>query len=117
MPTTTGAVLITQDSTTVPITLPDNLDDKLTVMRSVIRCSTVGWVGLTRQWDMWIDDDGVHEHDVNQLASRLAHRYGHTGYLIHGPVLITGHDADTTVPLTDDALTALTAALHDLTRQ
>ena len=115
MTSTPGALLITPDGDLLDINLPTTSSERLTVMYSVIRCTTVDVVALTSRMDMWIDDEGIYNHPVNPLATLLARRFGFTWQPYHGPVLITGGaDADgDTVPLDRDKLLALLTALND----
>ncbi|CAC36550.1 DUF3846 domain-containing protein [Streptomyces sp. NRRL_B-16638] len=113
---TPGALLITPEADIVPIDLPANSHERLTVMRSVIRCARVDVVALTSQMDMWLDDEGIYNHPVNKLASLLAVRFGFTHQPYHGPVLLTGgadNDGET-VPLTKDKIVALLTSITDL---
>ncbi|MFD7408771.1 DUF3846 domain-containing protein [Streptomyces sp. NPDC059866] len=113
---TPDALLITPEADIVPINLPANSDERLTVMRSVIRCDRVDVVALTSRLDMWIDDEGLYNHPVNKLATFLAIRFGFTHQQYHGPVLLTGGvDADgDTIPLTKDKAVALLTSIADL---
>lgn len=116
MTRTPGALLITPEADIVPVNLPADTDNRLVVMRSVIRCERVDVVALTDQVDMWLDDDGLYNHPVNKLATLLAVRFGFTWQEYHGPVLLTGGaDAEgETVPLTKDKILALLTSLEEL---
>ncbi|MFI6658051.1 DUF3846 domain-containing protein [Streptomyces sp. NPDC050523] len=112
---TPDALLITPEADIVPIDLPEG-DNRLIVMRAVLRCDRVDVVALTDQLDMWLDDEGLYNHPVNKLATLLAIRFGFTHQQYHGPVLLTG-GADTdgdTVPLTKDKAVALLTSIADL---
>jgi hypothetical protein len=114
--TTNTAVLLTPEADIVPITLPVDGDDRLTVMRAVIRCDRVDAVALTSRLDMWLDDEGLYNHPVNKLATYLAVRHGFIWQKYHGPVLLTGgadHEGDT-LPLTVDQVRALLTSLGDI---
>lgn len=117
MGTTPGALLLTEDWQIAEISLPASTQDRLVVMRAVLRCDRVDVVALTTELDMWIDDEGLYNHPVNAPATFLARRYGFTWQPYHGPVLLTGGaDADgDTLPLTRDKLMALLAAISDIT--
>lgn len=111
------ALLITCDKQIVPINLPTG-DTLLAVMYATLRCTTVDVVAVTKQWDMWIDDEGLLDRrPVNPLATMLAHRFGHTGYRIHGPALIAGRSEDKTRPLTADSLSGLHGTLAELSTE
>ncbi|MEU4499218.1 DUF3846 domain-containing protein [Streptomyces sp. NPDC023998] len=113
---TPGALLITPEADIIPVNLPADTDNRLVVMRSVIRCERVDVVALTDQVDMWLDDEGLYNHPVNKLATLLAIRFGFTYQDYHGPVLLTGGaDAEgETVPLTKDKVLALLTSLEEL---
>ena len=113
---TPGALLITPEADIVPVNLPADTDNRLVVMRSVIRCERVDVVALTDQVDMWLDDEGLYNHPVNKLATLLAVRFGFTWQEYHGPVLLTGGaDAEgETVPLSKDKVLALLTSLQEL---
>jgi hypothetical protein len=110
-----GALLLTEDWQIVEINLPGN-EHQLAVMYAVLRCRAVDVVALTSQLDMWIDDEGLYNHGVNEAATLMARRYGFTWQAYHGPVLLTGgaDENGDTVPLTRDKLRALLAALGDV---
>ncbi|MHB9857628.1 DUF3846 domain-containing protein [Streptomyces sp. YIM S03343] len=110
------AILITPEADIVPINLPDNPDRRQAVMRAVIRCDRYDLVALTTRLDMWIDDEGIYNHPVNQLATLLAARHGFTWQKYRGPVLLTGGaDEDGgTLPLTPDMVSALLASVADI---
>ena len=110
------AILITPEADIVPITLPDNPDHRQAVMRAVIRCDLYDVVALTTRLDMWIDEEGIYRHPVNQLATLLAARHGFTWQKYHGPVLLTGGpDQDgETLPLTPDMVRALLTSVADI---
>ena len=113
--TANTAVLLTPEADIVPITLPTDTKDRLTVMHSVIRCRHVDVVALTTRLDMWLDDEGLYNHPVNPVATYLAKRHGFTWQQYHGPVLLTG-GADgegETLPLTVDQVRALLTSLPD----
>ncbi|MCZ4098090.1 DUF3846 domain-containing protein [Streptomyces sp. H39-C1] len=112
---TPGALLITPEADIIPIDLPGS-DDRLVVMRAVIRCERVDVVALTNRLDMWLDDEGVYNHPVNKVATLLAMRFGFAWQEYHGPVLLTG-GADSegeTVPLSKDGLLGLLTSLDEL---
>ncbi|NUK55484.1 DUF3846 domain-containing protein [Streptomyces lunaelactis] len=113
---TPGALLITPEADIVPVNLPADTDNRMVVMRSVIRCERVDVVALTDQVDMWLDDEGLYNHPVNKLATLLAVRFGFTWQEYHGPVLLTGGaDAEgETVPLSKDKVLALLTSLEEL---
>lgn len=114
--TTNTAVLLTPEADIVPITLPVDGRDRLTVMYSVIRCRNVDVVALTSRLDMWVDDEGMYNHPVNPVATFLAARHGFTWQKYHGPVLLTGgaDDEGETLPLTVDQVRALLTSLGDI---
>ncbi|MFE1613002.1 DUF3846 domain-containing protein [Streptomyces sp. DT197] len=114
--TTPNAILLTSDGHIVPINLPEAAQDRQTVMRSVIRCSTYDCVALTSNLDMWLDDEGLYRHPVNPLATTLARRFGFDWQDYHGPVLITGgaDQEGTTLPLHEDRFATLLTSLQSL---
>jgi len=107
------AVLLTPEADIVPITLPVDGDDRLKVMRAVIRCDLVDVVALTSRLDMWLDDEGLYDHPVNVAASLLAARHGFAWQPYHGPVLLTGgpDDEGETLPLSVEEVRALLTSL------
>jgi hypothetical protein len=42
---------------------------------AAIGCQRLDVVRLTNQLDMWIDDEGLYNSDINPLATRLAHHF------------------------------------------
>ncbi|MFJ4879886.1 DUF3846 domain-containing protein [Streptomyces sp. NPDC088745] len=116
MTITPSALLITPEADIIPVDLPNNSGDRLTVMYSVIRCRNVDVVALTDRLDMWLDDKGLYTQPVNPVATALARRFGRTYQSYHGPVLLTGgaDEEGETVPLSKDKVLALLASLTDL---
>jgi hypothetical protein len=121
MAKTPSALLLTCDAQLVEIDLPFGHDDKSSaerraVLRAALRCDRFDVVSLTRQWDMWIDDDGLYNHPVNPAATALARRFGFTHQRYYGPVLFTGGpDAEgNTLPLLRQQLIGLLLTLQDL---
>ncbi|MEU5109618.1 DUF3846 domain-containing protein [Streptomyces sp. NPDC021354] len=116
MSRTPDALLITPEADIVPINLPADVESRLTVMRSVIRCDSVDVVALTSQMDMWLDDEGLYNHPVNKLATLLAFRFGFMSQKYYGPALLTGGaDAEgETVPLSKDKIVALLTSIEEL---
>lgn len=112
----TTAILITPNSDIVPINLPADPAERQAVMRSVIRCNLYDVVALTTRLDMWIDDEGIYRHPVNELATALARRHGFNFQPYHGPVLLTGGaDEDgETLPLNEDMVRALLISVLDI---
>ncbi|MFE1230285.1 DUF3846 domain-containing protein [Streptomyces sp. NPDC058745] len=110
------ALLITPEANVVPVDLPSTSRERLTAMYSVLRCSYVDVVRLTTQLDMWLDDEGLYNHPVNEAATMLAARFGWTHQAYHGPVLLTGgaDEEGNTLPLDTDKARALLTALADL---
>jgi hypothetical protein len=110
------AVLLTPEANIVPITLPVDGDDRLKVMRAVIRCDLVDVVALTSRLDMWLDDEGLYNHPVNKLATALAARHGFAWQPYHGPVLLTGgaDDEGETLPLSVEQVRALLTGPGDV---
>jgi hypothetical protein len=115
MTTAPTALLLTGDGAIAEINLPTT--NQLTVMQAVLRCDRVDVVALTTRMDMWIDDEGIYNHEINVPATLLARRYGFCYQAYHGPVLLTGGaDAEgDTLPLTPERLRALLTALQDTT--
>ncbi|WP_186782454.1 DUF3846 domain-containing protein [Streptomyces sp. CBG9] len=113
--TTPNAILLTSDGCIVPINLPETAQDRQTVMRSVIRCSTYGYVALTSNLDMWLDGED-YRHPLNPLATTLARRFGFDWQNYHGPVLITGgaDQEGTTLPIHENRFATLLTSLQSL---
>ncbi|MFG3133711.1 DUF3846 domain-containing protein [Streptomyces tendae] len=121
MPRSPSALLLTCNAQLVEIDLPIGHDsessaERRAVLRAVLRCDRFDVVALTRQWDMWIDDEGLYNHPVNPAATALARRFGLTHQRYHGPVLLTGGpDAEgSTLPLLRQQLIGLLLTLQDL---
>ena len=121
MPKIPTALLLTCDAQLVEIDLPFGHDcksgaERRAVMRAALRCDRFDVVALTRQWDMWIDDEGLYNHPVNPAATALARRFGFTHQRYHGPVLLTGGpDAEgNTLPLLRHQVIGLLLTLADL---
>lgn len=121
MPFIPTALLLTCDGSLVDIDLPVDLDSRTgayrrAVLRATLRCERFDVVALTNQWDMWIDDEGMHNHPVNPGATALAQRFGFVFQLYHGPVLLTGgpNAHGNTMPLLKDQLLGLLTTLQDL---
>lgn len=112
-----AALLITTDGRTLPITLPDTPEDRLTVMKAVLCCHDVEAADLSNQQTMWVDETGgmygQHRRTLNVVASALADRHGVTGG-IRGPALITGTSDKGTVALTAEDVAAIEAAVTEL---
>ncbi len=117
MPTIPNAVLITLDGNTIPLTLPDTPEDRLTVMKAVICCHDVEAADLSDRWAVWVDEYGGmlghHRRPLNVVASALADNHGVTGG-IRGPALITGRSEKGTCPLDEDGVAAVVAAVEEL---
>lgn len=117
MPTTPNAILIGTDGHATRITLPDDPDQRATVMKAVINCYGIEAVDLTNRWAMWLDETGgmlgQRRRSLNPVASAVANQYGVAGG-IRGPVVITGTSAKGTGPLAEDDLTAIEAAIREL---
>ncbi|WP_260608971.1 DUF3846 domain-containing protein [Streptomyces sp. WAC 01325] len=103
------------------IDLPFGHDDesdaeRRAVMRATLRCDLFDVVALTRQWDMWIDDEGLYNHPVNPAATALARRFGFTHQAYYGPALLTGgpDSEGNTLPLLKQQLVGLLLTLEDL---
>ncbi|MEU9291298.1 DUF3846 domain-containing protein [Streptomyces sp. NPDC048275] len=116
-----SALLLTCGAQLVEIDLPFGHDsessaERRAVLRAALRCDRFDVVSLTRQWDMWIDDEGMYNHPVNPAATALARRFGFTHQHYHGPVLLTGGpDAEgNTLPLLRQQLIGLLLTLEDL---
>ena len=111
-----NAILITAEADIIPIQLPTDPADRQAVMRAVIRCNLYDLVALTTRLDMWIDEEGLYRHPVNELATLLAARHGFNFQPYHGPVLLTGGaDEDgETLPLNIDMIRALLTSVHDI---
>ncbi|MFF5011474.1 DUF3846 domain-containing protein [Streptomyces phaeochromogenes] len=116
-----SALLLTCDAQLVEMELPfghdsDSSAKRRAVLRAALRCDRFDVVPLTRQWDMWIDDEGLYNHPVNPAATALAQRFGLTHQRYYGPVLLTGGpDAEgNTLPLLRQQLIGLLLTLQDL---
>lgn len=111
-----NAILITPEADIVPIQLPTEPAERQAVMRAVIRCDLYDLVALTTRLDMWIDEEGLYRHPVNELATALAARHGFNHQPYHGPALLTGGaDEDgETLPLNIDMIRALLTSVHDI---
>ncbi|MGW1966386.1 DUF3846 domain-containing protein [Streptomyces sp. NPDC001935] len=117
MPPSPTALLLTCTGSLAEIDLPFGRDGRSSADRSaVLRCERFDVVALTTQWDMWIDDDGLHSHPVNVAATALARRFGFVFQLYHGPVLLTGSpDAEgNTLPLLKEQVLGLLRTLQDI---
>ncbi|MFE9881926.1 DUF3846 domain-containing protein [Streptomyces sp. NPDC005784] len=115
------ALLLTCTGALAEIDLPFGRDgrssaDRSAVLRATLRCERFDVVALTTQWDIWIDDDGLHNHPVNAAATALARRFGFVFQLYHGPVLLTGGpDAEgNTLPLLKEQVLGLLRTLQDI---
>ncbi|MBI0294476.1 hypothetical protein JBE04_08270 [Streptomyces sp. PRKS01-29] len=116
MTTTPNAILINLDGHTVRITLPDDPDQRATVIKAVTNSHDLEAVDLTTNWAMWLDETGgmlgQHRRSLNPVATLLANRYGvHGG--IRGPVVITGTSPAGTVPLTAEDLANLESVIGE----
>ncbi|MFP8960013.1 DUF3846 domain-containing protein [Streptomyces nanhaiensis] len=110
----TNAVLITNDSHVVPLTLPAAPDDRLTVMNAVLGSHGVEAADLTDHWTMWVDESSaMYRRPVNALASAVLDRYGVPGGIC-GPALITGRSRKGTCPLDADGVAAVLGVLGEL---
>jgi hypothetical protein len=66
---------ITVDGSVQKVEMPKNAI--LTGLYAAIGCDAVDVVRLADQLDMWIDDDGLYNAQVNPLATKLAHHFQH----------------------------------------
>lgn len=109
MPSSPNAVLITTDGHTIPITMPDDPEQRYTVMKAVICCYDVEAADLGDRWTMWVDETGGmlghYRRKVNVVASALADRHDVIGG-IRGPALIAGRSEKGTCPLDADGVAA-----------
>jgi hypothetical protein len=114
---TPDALLITPNGDVVEIDLPADTRSRLTVMYSILRCSAVDCVRPTSAIDMWIDDEGLynHEDEPNIYATAFLAQFGQVAQMIMGPVLLTGgaDEEGDTLPLTRDQLLAVFTKLAD----
>lgn len=87
----------------------------LELMREHLDCQLVDVISLTDKVDMWVDDEGMYNHPINPLATRLARRHGFIWQPYHGPVLLCSvDDKGDSVDLDADQLKALLTQLADL---
>ncbi|MGW4718287.1 DUF3846 domain-containing protein [Nocardia sp. NPDC004260] len=78
----------------------------LTQMYEHLDCSLVDVVRLDDGLDMWLDDEGMYNHEINPLATLIAHLYGHVHQPYWGPVLICSVDSEGESVDMDDATAA-----------
>lgn len=76
------------------INLKPDADDHLIQMREHLDCQIVDVVRLTADLDMWIDDEGMYNHEVNPGATLLARAFGLTHQPYFGPALLCSHDGN-----------------------
>lgn len=114
---------ITVDGSVQKIEMPNNAI--LDGLYGAIGCNLVDVVRLTDQLDMWIDDEGLYNSEVNPLATTLAHHFqsdipARYRQPYFGTAVVLGIDQDTgdtrsmlgTAELTAEQLTQLQDALQ-----
>jgi hypothetical protein len=112
------ALVIHPDGDIMELNLPANVHDNLTTMCKVIGCRLVDVVALTDRLDMWLDDEGIYEQQVNPVATALARRFGYTWQDYHGPVVLCSVDQDgNSIDLTRDQLLGLLNSLLDVAEE
>jgi hypothetical protein len=87
--------------------------DHLTQMYEHLDCNLVDVVRLDDGLDMWLDDEGMYRHEINPLATLIAHLHGHVHQPYWGPVLICSVDDEgDSVDMDDAVATALLERLE-----
>ncbi len=110
------AILITCEEAVVPLNLPADPEHFAEFAAAVLRCDTVEHVGMSRGWDLWLDEEALGNQPHNALASLFlqVRTEAPSTLHIHGPVLITGHHDDKVEPLAGRDYLQLTTALRQL---
>ncbi|MEQ7129357.1 DUF3846 domain-containing protein [Actinopolymorpha sp. B11F2] len=106
-------IVLDTDGTVTTIDLP--ADDRLTAMRTALRCRLVDVVALTNKLDMWLDDEGMYNHPVNPYATELARQFGFVHQDYYGPVLLCAVTSDgDSVNLTTDQSRAVRGQVREI---
>lgn len=109
------ALVLHPDGDVMELNLPTNVHDNLTTMCKVIGCRLVDVVALTDRLDMWLDEEGLYQQEVNPVATALARRFGFVWQPYYGPVVLCSADEDgNSVGLTPDQLVGLLTTLMDV---
>ena len=85
------ALVLTTDGEVKPAPVPAS--DTLHWLYEQISCSLVDVVRLSKDLDMWIDDEGlINESPVNILATLWARWFGGLDVIIHGNAVLAKND-------------------------
>lgn len=111
VPTITAALLDTEGVLTE---VELDAEDTLSSMYRLIGCAyALDALRLSPILDMWLDDAGMYDAEINPAATRIARIFGFVRQPYFGKALFTGAGpAGITIALSQDQITVLRAYTH-----